>query len=183
MAASPGPGAENRKSGQMEAWCGHTTACRIVIGPEKSLPNTNNTLECPGIPRQRAESTRQRQISELVMAIAEGKPVHEWATNNGVPRRTAYRWAREPKVRAKVETIRRQALDQAVGQMTSNIGMVTAGIMELAQGASSESVRLAALRAVASDMMALSKFGVMEDRMTKIEERLDANARHANRPR
>jgi hypothetical protein len=154
-----------------------------VISPEKSLPSSDDTSECPGFPRQRAESTRQRQISELVIAIAEGKPVHEWAQKNGVPRRTAYRWSRDPKVRAKVETFRRQVLDRAVGQMTNNMETVTAGILRLATAASSESVRLAALRAVASDMMALSKFGVLEDRMTNIEERLNANVRRPARPR
>jgi hypothetical protein len=154
-----------------------------VISPEKSIASPENASDCPERPRQRAESTRQRQINDLVVAIAEGKPVIDWAKDNGVPRRTAFRWAGHPKVRAKVETLRRLVLDQAVGEMTNNIGMVTNGIMQLANGASSESVRLAALRAVASDMMALSKFGVLEHRMTAIEEKLNARAANKARPR
>jgi hypothetical protein len=91
-----------------------------------------------------------------------------------VPKRTAQKWAREPKVRAEVERIRRRALDRTVGRMTNGLNWATQGIFDLAKGAASESVKLAALRAVVSDMMAVSKFGGLEDRMTKIEEKLDA---------
>ena len=45
-------------------------------------------------------------------------------------------------------------------------------IVKLGESAASESVKLAALRAVLSDMMAVSKFGGLEDRMTDIEEQI-----------
>ena len=152
-----------------------------VISHEESLTCPENASERPDGSRHRAESTRNCLIADFVIAIAEGTPVTDWANKNKVPRRTAFRWAREPKVRAKVESCRRQVLDQAVGRLTDNISMAMEGILQLATEASSESVRLAALRTVASDMMALSKFGGLEDRMTKLEEKLHARA--ANTPR
>ncbi len=119
--------------------------------------------------------------SKLTLAIARGVPVTKWARDNGVPRRTAFRWAHEPKVRADVEKYRRKVLDRAIGRMTVGINWATEGIFQLAKGAASESVKLSALRAVVSDMMAVSKFGGLEDRLTQIEEKV--NAQHRSTPR
>ena len=80
--------------------------------------------------RARADS----QIADLVIAVAEGTPVADWARQNNVPKRTAFRWARDPKLRARVESTRRQVLDQVVGRLTANISMVTEGILGLATG-------------------------------------------------
>ncbi len=99
-------------------------------------------------------------------------PIAKWAKNHNVPRRTAYRWASEPKVRAEVERARRRALDRAVGRMSDRATWAAKNIVKLGETAASESVRLAALRAILSDMMAVSKFGTLEDRMTQIEEQL-----------
>ena len=54
-------------------------------------------------------------------------------------------------------------------------------IVKLGGTAASESVKLAALRAVLSDMMAVSKFGTLEDRMTQIEEQIHAGTRSSGR--
>jgi hypothetical protein len=67
--------------------------------------------------------------------------------------------------------------------MTNSLDWATVGIFDLAKGAASESVKLAALRAVVSDMMAVSRFGGLEDRMTRIEEKLDASAGDTSRAR
>ncbi len=107
----------------------------------------------------------------------------KWASKNQVPRRTAFRWAREPKVRAAIEKCRRQTLDRAVGRLTHGVTSVTKGILELSQSASSESVKLAAMRAVLSDMMAVSKFGGLEDRVTQVEEKVNARIGHSSRAR
>ena len=54
----------------------------------------------------------------------------------------------------------------------SSVNWAADGIAKLAENAASESVRLAALRAILSDMMAVSEFAGLEDRMTQIEEQL-----------
>lgn len=139
----------------------------------------------PPVPEETPESrvgSQRRLRVQFVAAIADGTPVEEWASKNGVPRRTAFRWAREPKLRGLIERHRRQILDAAVGRMTRGVPAAASGILDLATGASSESVRLAASRAVMSDMMAVSKFGAIEDRVTKIEEKLHARAANTHRP-
>ena len=94
-----------------------------------------------------------------------------------MPKRTAYRWAREPKVRAAVERSRRRAVDRAIGRMSHRVTWAAEGIAKLAESAASESVRLAANRAIFSDMMAVSEFADLEDRMTQIEGQLNERER------
>ncbi len=102
--------------------------------------------------------TLDRQTTRLAVAIAEGTPVAKWASRNGVPERTAYRGGAEPEVRAEVESIRRRAFDEAIGRMASRTTWAVDGIVNLGDTASSDSIKLSALRAVLSDFIAVSKF-------------------------
>jgi hypothetical protein len=153
--ASLGPGAENREWGEKEARWNLPIVYVAVPLPENLHP----------------ENHPQSQKSQLALAIAQGTSVTAWAAKNGVPRRTAFEWARGRKLRAEVERIRRGALDRAVGRMARRVTWATEGIAKLAKGAASESVKLAALRTILADMIAASKFGGLEDRMTELEER------------
>jgi transposase len=108
--------------------------------------------------------------SKLASAIAEGKSSAEWASANGVSERTAQRWANEPETRAAVESIRRGSLDLALGRMSRRVAWATDEIETLARSAKSESVRLTALRSILSDMMAVSDFTGLEQRIAKLEE-------------
>src|SRR6516162_1568909 len=105
------------------------------------------------------------QKTDLALAIAQGIAVAAWARANDVPKRTAYTWAKQPKVRAAVESIRRRAVDQAVGRMAKRVTWASDAIADLAKGAVSESVRLSALRAILADMMSVTRFSGFERRM------------------
>jgi hypothetical protein len=122
--------------------------------------------------------------SRLAAAIADGKTSAEWASANRVAERTAQRWANEPGVRAEIESIRRGALDQAVGRMSQRVAWAIEQIAGLAENAKSESVRLTALRSILADMMAVSDFAGLEQRIAKLEEvdrvRLEENTRFAS---
>jgi hypothetical protein len=108
----------------------------------------------------------------LALAIARGTSIAAWAHKNNVPKQTANRWASEPRVRATAESCRRRALDRAIGRMTRHVAWAADQIAELATDADSQSVQLAALRAIFSNMMAVSEFAALEERMTQIEEQL-----------
>jgi hypothetical protein len=115
------------------------------------------------------ESTNSQKML-LAAAIAEGTAVAEWASRTGVPERTAYHWAAQPEVRAEVESIRRRALDEAIGRMARRATWAVDGIVKLGDNAASESVRLSALRAVMSDFIAVSNFAGLEVRVAALEE-------------
>jgi hypothetical protein len=125
------------------------------------------------------EETPLNLKTQLAAAIAQGRSVIKWAKANSVKERTAFNWAKEPEVRAEVDTIRRRALSQVTGRLTRHaIGAANQMIM-LSKSAESESVRLSAARAVVASMLKVSELPLTEDRMTEIEVRLgivDKNA-------
>jgi uncharacterized small protein (DUF1192 family) len=108
--------------------------------------------------------------SSLASALADGQSCAAWSTANGVKERTAQRWAAEPEVRAEVNLIRRSAIDRAVGKMVKRFAWATDEIARLAKRAKSESVRLAALRSILSDMMAVCDFAALDERIARLEE-------------
>ena len=118
------------------------------------------------------EVRRHKKIN-LALAIAEGESIAEWARQNGVSERTAFRWASDPEVRRQAEATRRRALGQAIGRLTGMAMNAVDGIAHLAKAAESESVQLRAWRAVLADNMAVAKFADLEHRMTEIEEQLE----------
>jgi len=97
--------------------------------------------------------------TQLALAIAQGKSVALWARDNQVAKRTAYRWATDPKVRRLVESCHHRALNRAVGRMARRATWASDQIAKLATGAESESVKLRALRSIFSDVLAVSKKG------------------------
>jgi hypothetical protein len=118
------------------------------------------------------EVRRLKRIN-LAAAVADGESIAEWARGNGVPVRTAQRWAQDRNVRREVDACRRRALNRAVGRLTGMAMNAVDGIANLAQGAESESVQLRAWRGVLADLMSVSKFSVLEYRVTEIEEEID----------
>jgi hypothetical protein len=137
-------------------------------------PKENQKADLAAVSEKRTETPKKTRKKALATALAGGMTAGAWATQNGVPRRTAYDWADEPEVQSMKETIRRRAMDRAVGKLSRNALAAATGLTELASGAASESVKLSAQRAVLRDLMAVSDFNGLELRMTRIEERLRA---------
>ena len=125
------------------------------------------------------ESTNSQKML-LAVAIAEGTSVATWASSNGVPERTAYRWATESEVRSETESLRRRALDAAIGRLAKRATWAVDGIVELGESAASESVRLSALRAVMSDFIAVSNFAGLEGRVAELEVQFHARTDDAS---
>jgi hypothetical protein len=122
------------------------------------------------------------QHDQLAMAVAQGKSVAEWARQNGVPARTAQRWAAAPDVRRQVEDWRRRILDRALGFMAGRSMWAVRGIAKLGEAAESESVQLRARRAILQDQMAVSKFSNFEYRMAELEEQVRVRNGNAAQP-
>ena len=116
------------------------------------------------------EDLRKDQKVQIALAIAQGQSIAAWAQRNNVPRSSAFRWAKDPKVRRAVDAYRRRALDRAIGRMSSLALKAAEGISGLAKGAESESVQLRAWRAILADHMAVCKFSNLEARVVEIEE-------------
>jgi hypothetical protein len=118
--------------------------------------------------------------AKLAIVIARGHSILAWARKNGVPERTAFRWAKEREVRETSEMWRRTVLNQAIGRMVRCSTSAVAGMERLAKEADSEAVRLRAWRAILADQMAMARFSTLELRMTELEE--GAKAQRAQQP-
>jgi hypothetical protein len=117
------------------------------------------------------ETSSQSQKTRLAAAIAKGVSIGEWAKANNVPRRTAYRWANEARVRARIAQGRKRELDRAVGAMSESVHWAAGQIRGLAMSAASESVRLAALKLIFSNMFEISEFADLQHRIAQLEAR------------
>jgi hypothetical protein len=106
------------------------------------------------------------------MAMAAGGTVAAWARDNQVPERTAYTWSRSPEVRTQVRRIRRRALDRAIGRLSRHAAAVADRIATLADSAQSQAVRLQAARAVLADLMTVSNYAALEQRLAEVERRI-----------
>jgi hypothetical protein len=115
---------------------------------------------------------RKSRKTQLALAVAQGTAISKWARANQVPRRTAYRWSSDPYVRSTCDSIRRRSLDRAIGLMAMRATWAVGEIAKLAQSAESESVKLSALRSILADMMKVTQFNSLEERVAQFEELL-----------
>jgi hypothetical protein len=106
---------------------------------------------------------------QLAVALAQGSSISEWARANNVAKETARRWSHEREVLDEIEAFRRHAIDRAVGILAKNASWAAGEICKLAGDAESESVKLSALRAVLADVIAVSKYSGLEERMGELE--------------
>jgi len=112
------------------------------------------------------------QKAALALAIAAGRTVKAWAREHDVARRTAYSWARSPDVKEQVRRIRRRAVDRVIGRLSRHAAAAADRIAHLADSAQSESVQLHAARAVLAELMAVSNYSALEERLTELERRI-----------
>src|SRR5690348_5657126 len=113
------------------------------------------------------EVRRQKKIN-LAPAIAGGESISAWAKENGVSERTAFYWAKDPKVRREAEACRRRAVNQAISRLTGMTTKEADGIANIAQAAESESVQPRACRGILTGMISISKFSDLEYRIAEI---------------
>jgi len=110
--------------------------------------------------------------TDLALAVAGGKSVAAWAREHEIPRRTAYTWAQTPEFKAAVESYRRRANDRAIGRLVRYATWAAAKLVKLAREAKSESVQLAATRAILMDRMTVADHAELEQRLAEIEKQL-----------
>jgi hypothetical protein len=109
------------------------------------------------------------QKAALALAIATGRTVRAWAREHEVPERTAYKWARSDEVKDQVRRIRRRAIDRAIGRLSRYASAAAQQIANLAEGATSEAVKLHAARAVLADLMQVANYAELDDRIAALE--------------
>ena len=119
---------------------------------------------------QEPQFDKNEQKMDLARAVARGQSIVVWRARTTCPygRRTIGRTS--PRSANRRRCGGGGTLNQAIGRMARDATAAADGIKRLARGADSESVRLAAWRAILADQMAVAKFSTLEQRMTELEE-------------
>ena len=121
-------------------------------------------------------STRnnESQKSALgLLAMAAGTSVPAWAKENQVAKGHCLHLVAKRGRPSWSPAHRRRAMDIcAVGRLARNATAAAAQIARLARKATSEAVRLQASRAVLAELMAISNYATIEDRLAEVERKL-----------
>jgi hypothetical protein len=122
-----------------------------------------------------AHGKHNRQKREhLALHVACGGSVAAFAREQEIPRRTCYLWTKEPGFVSKTAGYRDKILDKLVGRLAKLGGKAVSGISVLASKSESESIRLAACRAILSDLISIGTYTANARQFAAMETRLDA---------
>ena len=83
------------------------------------------------------------KIESLAKALAVGDSVAAWAEGNDVPRRTAFRWAAEAGLKARVRGLRQGLVTDAVGKLAEAATAAVETLRGLLAAGQPATVRLA----------------------------------------
>jgi hypothetical protein len=110
------------------------------------------------------------KIESLAQALAVGDSVAAWAEVNDVPCRTAYRWAAEAGLRARVRGLRQGLVTDAVGRLADAATAAVDTLRGLLAEGQPATVRLGAARAILSALIDVQAHAELADRVTRLEE-------------
>jgi hypothetical protein len=96
----------------------------LGLGPRTASEANGDTVELHrcGPSKTVSEVPGEANKLSLAVALARGSSIRRWARVNNVPWGTAWSWAHEPQDRRTVETLRRLAINQAVGVLAGRTG-------------------------------------------------------------
>lgn len=97
-------------------------------------------------------------LAALSLHVALGGKIAPWAAERDINERTARDWAKLPEFKTMVAAHRRLVVDRAVGMLVRSAAPAVQTMRKLAKEGKSESIRLAASKALTGDLVALSSF-------------------------
>ena len=110
------------------------------------------------------------KVESLAQALAAGGSVAAWAEGNDVPCRTAYRWAAEEDLKARVRGLRQGLVTDAVGKLAEAATAAVDTLRGLLAEGQPATVRLGAARAILSALIDVQAHAELADRVARLEE-------------
>ena len=107
---------------------------------------------------------------ELAVEVANGGSIPAWAKKNKLSERTVYSWTGKAEFRALVSAHRRRITDAVIGELIRNAKKSVATIAKLAESATTEPVKLQAARAILTELVALTNWSALEERVAELEK-------------
>jgi len=109
----------------------------------------------------------------FAVSLAAGRPVAEAARGLDLAERTAYRWAASAKMKARVAELRIRMTDEAIGQLSGAAAEAAAVLRAvMTDPENPPTARVAAARAILSDLLSLREHLDLAGRLAELEGRL-----------
>ena len=127
-----------------------------------------------------AGSGRHNADLTLAVALASGLTQEQAARQAGVSERTVTRRLADPAFRQQVAEARAETVSRTAARLTAGGLAATTALLRLLS-AESESVRLGAARAILDLGTKMREAGELEERLARLEERLNGATDRRNR--
>jgi hypothetical protein len=109
------------------------------------------------------------RFEALAVLLAGGEDVKAAAPKVGLSERQAHRYTRRPDFRARVDAIRGELVERAMGELVASLTAATATLKKLAESAESEQVRLAASKSIIEGAARMRESVELERRVRELE--------------
>lgn len=119
------------------------------------------------------DPNEQQKIS-LAQALSRGQAVASWAQRNESDVRLAREWCEAPEFIELVDSNRRDSVKRLVGKLQRAAERASKRMDELAQSDKSESVKLAAARALFATWLEVSEHFDFAEQVAQIKKRVKA---------
>lgn len=110
----------------------------------------------------------------LALAVASGESLRSASKKLDIGYRTARRWSRAPRFRARVEQYRSEMIGQALGKLAARAGGAVDTLAELMEQADTDATRLAAAKAILDKLPGLSEHFGLSERVRVLESQAEA---------
>jgi hypothetical protein len=118
-----------------------------------------------------SESTEIR-LEKLAIGVANGLSIHRAAKNAEIADTTARRWAADPSFKPRVDRLRKEIIDQAIGKLSRLASKAANTLGKLLDESNYGELRLKAARAILQDLLAVREHAELTERLNAIEERI-----------
>jgi hypothetical protein len=114
-------------------------------------------------------------MESLALAVSTGGKIAPWARKNGISERCARTWCARPEFKRMVREHRRVVVDRVLGMHIRLAESAIETIGRLMKQAESETVKLQAAKGIIADLMNITNFAEIDERLSALER--DHNAR------
>jgi hypothetical protein len=117
---------------------------------------------------------------DMALAIARGASISQWARDNEIPDRTAREWAKKREFKELVAEHRRRLADRVIGQLSRIATKAVRAIERLMDNSPNDTVRLNAARSILTELVNITGFSELEQRITELERQHEREHRGAS---
>lgn len=118
----------------------------------------------------RTVNVLRRGENAVILALAQGCSTDEAGRAGGVTGRTVRRWLQDPSFAARVNEVRVQILDRAVGGLVDASTEAVRVLRELMAGSKSDNVRMRAALGILDAVVTMRESLELERRIAALED-------------